>query len=62
MQAYFGGEWNTAVFNYVGDPAKLVQTCLRTKKDVDSIFHHCGGPAKLVQTCFSFRKELKSSF
>ena len=41
---------------------KLVEACLRARKDPDSSFHHCGGPVKLVEACLSAGKVRDSSF
>ena len=30
---------------------KLVQACLRVRKELEGSFHHCGGPVRLVQNC-----------
>ena len=41
---------------------KLVQVCLRARKDRVSRLHHSGGLVKLEQACLSARKDRESRF
>ena len=38
---------------------KLVQDCLRARKDLELSFHHCGGVVKLVQACLCAERTYK---
>ena len=39
---------------------KLVQVCLRARKDGESSFHHCVGLVKLVQGCLNAKGDEES--
>ena len=41
---------------------KLLQACLRVKKELQGSFHHCGGPVMLVQACLLVGKTWESRF